>query len=72
MTSFLSIAAWALCCAVVDLDWPLWYGLETMPQPLRRATDGEKKTGMAEHLLVFGHAGLLVNGPPGTAELPFA
>jgi hypothetical protein len=27
---------------------------------------------VAKHLKVFGHAGLLVNGPPGTAGLPFA
>jgi hypothetical protein len=31
----------------------------------------KKKAGMAEHPLVFDHAGLLVNGPPGTAGLPF-
>jgi hypothetical protein len=26
---------------------------------------------VVEYLRVFDHAGLLVNGPPGTAELPF-
>jgi hypothetical protein len=31
---------------------------------------GQKKAGVAEHLLVFIHAGLLVNGPPGCG-LPF-
>jgi hypothetical protein len=32
----------------------------------------KKKAGMAEHPEVFDHAGLLVNGPPGTAGLPFS
>jgi len=32
----------------------------------------EKKTGVAEHPEVFDHAGILVNGPPGTAGLPFS
>ena len=32
---------------------------------------GEKNTGMAEHPRVFSHAGLLANGPPGTAGLSF-
>jgi hypothetical protein len=31
-----------------------------------------KKAGVAKHPEVFDHAGLLVNGPPGTAELPFS
>jgi hypothetical protein len=31
-----------------------------------------KKIGVAEHPEVFDHAGLLVNEPPGTAELPFS
>jgi len=26
---------------------------------------------VVEHPKVFDHVGLLVNGPPGTAELPF-
>jgi hypothetical protein len=29
-----------------------------------------KKTDVAEHPKVFGHVGLLVNGPPGLAGLP--
>jgi hypothetical protein len=37
-----------------------------------RVTAGKKKSGMTEHPLVFGHAGLLVNGPPDTTGLPFA
>jgi hypothetical protein len=35
-----------------------------------RATERNKKTDVSEHLRVFDHVGLLVNGPPGTAELP--
>jgi hypothetical protein len=30
-----------------------------------------KKADVVEHPKVFDHVGLLVNGPPGTAELPF-
>jgi hypothetical protein len=30
-----------------------------------------KKADVVEHPLVFDHVGLLVNGSPGTAELPF-
>jgi hypothetical protein len=30
-----------------------------------------KKTDVAEHPEVFHHVGLLFNGPPGMAELPF-
>jgi hypothetical protein len=36
-----------------------------------RATAGEKKADVVEHPWVFDHVGLLVNGPPGTAGLPF-
>ena len=32
---------------------------------------GYKKAGVVEHLEVFDHAGLLLNEPPGMAELPF-
>jgi hypothetical protein len=36
--------------------------------------DGEqqKKAGVAENPEVLGHAGLLIDGPPGIARLPFA
>jgi len=30
-----------------------------------------KKNGVVEHPKAFDHAGLLVNGPPGSAGLPF-
>src|ERR1043165_4440571 len=33
-------------------------------------TPSEKKADVVEYLIVFNHVGLLVNGPPGTAELP--
>jgi len=34
-------------------------------------TRAKKKTDVAEHLAVFDHVGLLVNGLFGDAELPF-
>jgi hypothetical protein len=34
-------------------------------------TASKKKADVAEHTKVFDHVGLLVNGPPGTAGLPF-
>jgi len=34
-------------------------------------TTGNKKTDVAEHPEAFDHVGLLVNEPPGTAELLF-
>jgi hypothetical protein len=46
--------------------------------PLERQLQGAlnweartKKADVAEHPEVFGHVGLLVNGLPGAAELPF-
>jgi hypothetical protein len=36
------------------------------------ATASEKKADVAQHPRVFDHVGLLVIGPPGTAELPFS
>jgi hypothetical protein len=33
---------------------------------------GQKKAGMIEHREVIDHAGLLVNRPPGIAELSFS
>jgi hypothetical protein len=38
---------------------------------LRKTPPEAKKTDVAEHLWVFDHVGLLVNGSPGTAGLPF-
>jgi len=38
---------------------------------LRCITGGEKKAGVVEYQRVFDDAGLLVNGPPGTAGLTF-
>jgi len=37
-----------------------------------RATEKQKKADVAEHPLVLNHVGLLVNGPPGKAGLPFS
>src|ERR1700732_5450769 len=61
-----AIAAWAICCAMVALD--LLIGLVPPVATVPRA----KKTGVAEHPEVFNHAGILVNGPPGMAGLPFS
>jgi hypothetical protein len=36
-----------------------------------RSAENKKKADMAEHPKAFNHVGLLVNGLPGTAELPF-
>jgi len=36
-----------------------------------QATASKKKADVAEHPEVFDHVGLLFNGPPGMAELPF-
>jgi hypothetical protein len=33
-------------------------------------TEGEKKTGVVEHHLVFDYAGLRVDWPPGMAGVP--
>jgi hypothetical protein len=35
------------------------------------SSEGAKKTDVAEHPEVFDHVGLLVNGLPGAAGLPF-
>jgi hypothetical protein len=36
-----------------------------------RITESEKKADVIEQPELFDHVGLLVNRPPGTAELPF-
>jgi hypothetical protein len=40
----------------------------TATPPIR----GEKKAGVVEHPEVFDHAGLLIDGSPGAAGLPFS
>jgi hypothetical protein len=40
--------------------------------PFSRHAASKKKADVAEHLEVFGHVGLLVNGSPGPAGLPFS
>jgi hypothetical protein len=37
----------------------------------RTAATGKKKADVAEHPTAFDHVGLLINEPPGSAELPF-
>jgi hypothetical protein len=38
---------------------------------LGSVTARNKKTDVVEHPEVFGHVGILINEPPGTAGLPF-
>jgi hypothetical protein len=42
---------------------------DSLPEPCDHAPKTTKKADVAEHLQVFGHIGLLVNEPPGMAEL---
>jgi hypothetical protein len=46
-------------------------GLLDAFSPLREEGQAKKKADVVEHPQVFGHVGLLFNGPPGTAGLPF-
>jgi hypothetical protein len=39
--------------------------------PIPRRPTKTKKADVTEHPEVFGHVGLLINEPPGTAELLF-
>jgi hypothetical protein len=57
-----ALAAGAIGCAILGLD--LSIGLAGPPKA--------KKAGVVEHPEVFDHVGLLVNGPPGHAGLPFS
>lgn len=59
------LAASAICCTIVELDSSIASSLSITIIGRER-----KKTGVVEHLEVFDHAGLLVNGPTGTAGLP--
>jgi len=45
--------------------------LRELPAEIATITTRTKKTDVSEHPEVFDHVGLLVNGPPGTAGLPF-
>ncbi len=48
------------------VKWKRWTLRRSMWDRIRK-----KKSGVAEHLQAFDHAGLLVNEPPGQAGLPF-
>src|SRR5690349_16157126 len=64
-----AMAAWAICWAMVAFN--LFMGL--VPPVATVPGDAErKKTGVVEHSKVFDHAGILDNGPPGTAGLSFS
>jgi hypothetical protein len=45
---------------------------QRIPLLAENASASPKKADVAEHPEVFGHVGLLVNKPPGTAELLFS
>jgi hypothetical protein len=42
-----------------------------VPRECDRFWPTQKKAGVVEHPEVFDHAGLLINGPPGKAGVPF-
>jgi hypothetical protein len=54
---------------VVDFD--LFIGLVLQVATVPRYYERKKKAGVTEHPEVFGHVGVLGNGPPGKAGLPF-
>jgi hypothetical protein len=56
-----ALAAWATCSDMVGLDLSIGF----VPGGYGRAYDRKrKKADVVEHPEVFGHVGLLVNGPP--------
>jgi hypothetical protein len=56
-----------MCCARAELDLSISSFLVSAIVFGAR----KKKAGMVEHPEVFDHAGLLINGPPGKAGVPF-
>ena len=56
-----------MCCAGAELDLSIGSFLVSVIVFGPR----KKKAGVVEHPEVFDHAGLLVNGPPGNAGVPF-
>jgi hypothetical protein len=64
------VANSALDCLEDAADWRLVVRAVGCLRP-PGATATEKKADGVEHPEVFDHVGLLVNGPPGTAGLPF-
>jgi hypothetical protein len=60
-------AASAMCCARAELDLSIGSFLVSVIVFGPR----KKKAGVVEHPEVFDHAGLLINGPPGKAGVPF-
>src|SRR5438552_17637774 len=62
-----ALAAWASRRATVTSDLSIGFG-----PSLGRPAPGAKKADVAERPEAFDHVGLLVNGPPGTAGLPFS
>jgi hypothetical protein len=62
-----AMVAFTMCWTMVVLDLLI----EIVPSGHRSARPKAKKADVVGHLEVFNHVGLLVNEPPGTAELPF-
>jgi len=58
--------------AAAMVDWDLFMGLAPPGCDRPGLHERKKKAGVAEHPEVFDHAGILVNGPPGTPALPFS
>jgi hypothetical protein len=54
---------------------PCWLHAKSKPKSVfKKTTEANrkrKKTDVAEHPKEFDHVGILINGPPGTAGLPF-
>src|ERR1700693_5236325 len=64
-----AIAAWAICCAMVDLVLSIRFLLGVC---VRIALPSKQADVVKHPEEVFHHVGLLVNEPPGMARLPFA
>jgi hypothetical protein len=64
-----SLAARAICCAMVELDSSIGSSpvIATVPRHRMR----KKKADVGNTLRCSNHVGLLVNEPPGMAGLPF-
>jgi hypothetical protein len=63
-----TLAASAIRCATVEAGLPIALVRARCSRPA--CSEAKKKADVTEHHQVFGHVGLLANGPPGTAGLP--
>ena len=53
------------------IDYPFRWSETSLPATALCTSTSKKKADVVEHPEVFGHAGLLVNEPPGQTGLPF-